>query len=941
MARLASIFEFGVCDSAPLASLGANRLPARGRSRAVHLLVLCGLLLASAILAGTGVILASLHDRVLADSERELRNLALVLAEQTDRAFQALEVVQTGLIERSQALGVSSSDDYRREMSGHDVHVMLKEKIDSMPHINAVGLIDAQGKLFNFSRYWPIPALDVSDRDYFKALKSDSQLTSFVSEPALSRGAGTWTIFIVRKFAGPNGEFLGLVVGAVELQYFENLFADIALGPDSAISLFRRDGMLLVRYPRRDAPGTSYAQGPLFKTVLPRGDRGLVRVSSPIDGIERIIAGHSLAHYPVVMTVATTTEAVFADWRIYTKYLIGAAALSILVIGGIVFVSVGRLKSYELLAEARAETAEAEGARAVAEAVVREREQAEEKLREQKLQLDTALNNMSQGLCMFDADNRLVVCNERFLEMYGISTELAKPGCHIRDILTQHFASGAFSGNAEEYIAGIEREIAEGKPVNKTIERADGRTIAVANRPLPGGGRVSTHEDISERKEAEARIDYLANHDVLTGLPNRAAFADRLARKIDRATKADKTFALLSVNIDRFNDINDVFGHRVGDAVLREVSNRLRSISERAYVARVGGDEFILISGSGPQPSTAEEVARDLLATVAEDIEVEGRQVRVTLSIGVAIFAADGAEVKTLMGNADAAMRRAKAEGPGAVRFFAPEMDESSRDRRLLQRDLQAAVNFDQFALHYQPQALISGRITGFEALVRWHHPSRGLVPPGVFIPAAEESGLIIPIGEWVLREACREAASWPHPLEIAINLSPAQFRHGDLPGLVHAVLLETGLAARRLELEITEGVLIGDISRTLSILRRLKALGVRIAMDDFGTGYSSLSNLQSFPFDKIKIDQSFISNLESNRQSQSIVRGVISLAQGLNLPVLAEGVETKEQLAFLAREGCSEVQGYLIGHPSPIEQYAELVGREPVAESKLMLRQS
>jgi predicted signal transduction protein with EAL and GGDEF domain len=309
-------------------------------------------------------------------------------------------------------------------------------------------------------------------------------------------------------------------------------------------------------------------------------------------------------------------------------------------------------------------------------------------------------------------------------------------------------------------------------------------------------------------------------------------------------------------------------------------------------------------------------------------VEIHGQRLRVGLSIGVAIFPADGTDATTLVGNADAALYRAKAEGRGTIRLFERDMDVRLRERRALQHDLHSATDQGGLSVHYQPQAKAGGEIVGFEALIRWLHPSRGWVSPNAFIPLAEESGLIVPMGEWVLREACREAASWPAPLQIAVNLSPVQFRHGDLPRLVHSVLLETGLAADRLELEVTESVLIGDFSRALSILRQLKSLGVRIAMDDFGTGYSSLSYLQSFPFDKMKIDQVFISNLERNPQSKAIVRGVIGLARGLNLPVLAEGVETKSQLAFLRREGCDEVQGYLTGRPLPIEQYAGMLGR-------------
>jgi diguanylate cyclase (GGDEF)-like protein/PAS domain S-box-containing protein len=435
-------------------------------------------------------------------------------------------------------------------------------------------------------------------------------------------------------------------------------------------------------------------------------------------------------------------------------------------------------------------------------------------------------------------------------------------------------------------------------------------------------------EDITERKEAESKIAYMASHDALTDLPNRTAFEKYLALTVESAGESHQRFAVLCMDLDRFKEVNDVFGHSVGDALLREVANRLRIGAEGTFLARLGGDEFMLIVGSDAQPETAEAVARRLVAAVAEELNVEGHQLRTRVSIGVAIFPNDGSDANTLLVNADAALYRAKAEGRGSVRFFEADMDRQLRERLALQQDLRSAISTDQMAVHYQPQARIDGEIIGFEALVRWKHPRYGFIPPARFIPIAEESGLIISIGHWILREACREAASWPRPLQIAINLSPAQFRHGDLPGVIHAILLETGLAAPRLELEITENVLIDDFPRALSILRRLKSLGVRIAMDDFGTGYSSLSYLQSFPFDKIKIDKSFISGVRENTQSSAIVRAVINLGRGLQLPVAAEGVETKDQLEFLSDEACDEIQGYFVGYPKPIYEYAEMVGR-------------
>jgi diguanylate cyclase (GGDEF)-like protein/PAS domain S-box-containing protein len=680
------------------------------------------------------------------------------------------------------------------------------------------------------------------------------------------------------------------------------------------------------------------------------------------------------------------------------------------------------------------------------------------KLDEQNLRLDSALNNMNQGLCMFDSEHRLVVWNHRYVDMYGIDPKRIWPGCTIRDLLDARIAAGTFPLDAGRYDADLRAALKEGKSFTMTVELPDGRVTAVVNQPSVHGGWVATHEDITERKHAERdlertrafldtvienvpspilvkaaprleyayvnraaeaylgisretmlgktvydvvppesaalidaddrkvlasgetiftdehtvitpgngtrittesrlavaasdgqpqyvivvvndlterkrdeqRIAHMAHHDTLTDLPNRVAFNECIAATIDLAAVESESFAVLAFDIDRFKAVNDVFGHQVGDALLHEIAQRLAAACEGAFLARTGGDEFVVISPTGPQPATGAALAARLQEALAPEIDIDGRALKVGLTIGVALYPQDGTDAAALVANANAALYRAKAEARGAVRFFDRAMDKQLRDRRALQQDLVTAVARDELTLHYQPQARIDGTITGFEALARWQHPRHGMVPPSTFIPLAEESGVIVPLGEWALRAACREAASWPNPLTIAINLSPVQFRTTDLPRLVHEVLLETGLKPERLELEITEGVLIGDFTRAVSILRRLKGLGVRIAMDDFGTGYSSLSYLQSFPFDKIKIDKAFIANATDSEQSATIVRAVIALGRGLGLPVIAEGVETEDQLRFLAEESCDEVQGYLVGRPKPIADYAETVGRVP-----------
>ncbi len=560
---------------------------------------------------------------------------------------------------------------------------------------------------------------------------------------------------------------------------------------------------------------------------------------------------------------------------------------------------------------------------AVRTKALREREG---ELKAQNLRFEAAVNNMSQALLMFDGDHRLVVCNDRYMRMYRLSRDAVQQGCSLRELLEHRKACGTFSGDIERYIVDLSETLSNGTTFAKLTELPDGRTIAVLNHPMTDGGFVATHDDVTERRQAEQRIAHMARHDGLTDLPNRLMFRERLAEALAGVDRGHK-LAVLYLDLDRFKGVNDTLGHPMGDELLKLVGGRLRHcVRDSDTVARVGGDEFAIIQNGIDQPLDTAVLARRVGEAVRAPYDLAGHVVVVDTSIGIALAPHDGVEPDELLKAADMALYGAKADGRGTYRFFEATMDLKMKARRELEIALRAALAAGQFDLHYQPLVNVdTRRITGCEALLRWHHPERGMISPAEFIPVAEEIGLIVPLGEWVLRKACIDAAAWPGDVKVAVNLSPIQVTNQNIVPVVISALAAAGLPAERLEIEITESVLMHNTAATMATLHKLRELGVNISMDDFGTGYSSLSYLRKFPFDKIKIDRSFISGLPDDAEAIAIVRAVAGLAASLDMTATAEGVETAEQLDMVRALGCVEMQGYLFSRPLPLAQIMPL----------------
>jgi len=536
-----------------------------------------------------------------------------------------------------------------------------------------------------------------------------------------------------------------------------------------------------------------------------------------------------------------------------------------------------------------------------------------QRLAAERRQLSIAVNNISQGLVLYDGSARVITCNQPYLEMFGLSPDVAKSGCTMQRLIAHRKETGSFEGDVDEFCNAIIQEVSLGKTTRQLTQTPGGRAIEIINRPLKEGGWVATIEDITERTRADEKIAHLAHYDALTDLPNRAMFRARLEQALG-AMRPGQQLAVLYIDIDEFKGVNDALGHPIGDELLKGVAGRLRGcLRDTDVAARLGGDEFAVIQTAITHLSETTRLVDEIHSAIREPFECMGHLITTDASIGIALAPADGMDLDGLLRNADLALYGAKADGRRTHRFFEAGMDERARARRKLELDLRQAIVDGGLAVHFQPIVnLESGQISCCEALLRWQHPERGMIPSTEFIPIAEETGLINQLGQWVLSTACTEAVNWPDHVRVAVNVSPVQFRSKTLALNVAATLAASGLAASRLELEITEAVLIRDDEAALEMLHQLRKVGVRVALDDFGTGYSSLSYLQRFPFDKIKIDRSFIKDLAGPGASSSIVQAVVNIAAASDMMTTAEGVETEQQRNLLFILGCNEMQGHL-----------------------------
>ncbi len=563
-------------------------------------------------------------------------------------------------------------------------------------------------------------------------------------------------------------------------------------------------------------------------------------------------------------------------------------------------------------------------------------------LAEQNFRFDTALANMSHGLCMFDSTHRLVVWNKRFCEIYKVAPEVLSPGITIRDLIELIAASGNYPDETVNHIvAEIEARMESGALTHSRRVLPDGRIIALSYQPVIGGGTVVIFEDVTEREQAQERARFLATHDDLTGLPNRSVFAEAVNDAVRAGHRYGHVFAVMFMDLDRFKNINDTLGHAAGDVLLIETGKRLKECVRKCdVVARIGGDEFVILLREVSDQSQVATVARKVLAAVVEPLTVHGHECRITASIGISMFPADALDEESLIKNADAAMYLAKEDGRNGFRFHFQDITTQSIERLTLEASLRGALERNELLLHYQPkQDLRRGAISGVEALLRWQHPDLGLLPPSRFIQLAEETGLIVPIGKWVIETACAQNMAWQRQglpaLRIAVNLSPRQFADPGLLGDIDAALDNSGMVAELLELEITESMVMQNVERAMRVLKAIKGLGVMLAIDDFGTGYSSMSLLKKFPIDVLKIDRSFVREISNNSEDQAIDDAIIALGRALDLSIVAEGVETAEQEAFLRAHHCDQIQGYLVSKPLPPEEFAAFMANHTLAALK------
>jgi diguanylate cyclase (GGDEF)-like protein len=876
---------------------------ARLVGRQASLFVAAGILIGF-VLAGVVALDVYLHNLLVEQGARSARNLSYNLSDQTDRSLQSVSSTVSKVIERLQSDGVNSVAALESAAGAKDIQAMLRDRFAEDRSLDGVFFVGADGKIGSLDRAPLANVADLHGQDHLDSLRDASADAVYVSTPFLSAASGTWQLSLSKRVSASDGAFLGLVNGVVELAPFDDILEKVALGKHASVSIFREDGSIVACFPQREiAFGADIADGDVYTRLIARNLDGMARQTSAVDRVDRLFAvAHSHA-FPVVAVVAVAMNDILAEWLLQVEALALGAAIIILAIA----VGTFRLAVYvERLADAQA------------------REAIQRQVAVQYKRFNNAMDNIVQGLAMYDRNASLIACNRRFAEIYGLPDALTGPGVKRAEI----FAYRGDRGFGKALSEPIEEP--DGSLLTVS-ELTDGRIIAQRKKKLADGGWVSTHEDVTVRHRAEEKVKELARSDALTGLLNRTEFKRRLEQCLAEAQRRIAKYAVLYLDLDHFKEVNDTLGHPFGDKLLQEVTARIKAVTrEGDTIARLGGDEFAIVQRVTYVPRDVTRLADRLIASIGKTYTIDGNDIEVSASIGISLAPDDSVDCDELIRNADMALYHAKTSR-GSYSFFKPAMDEQVQSRRKMDNDLRAALAEEQFELHFQPVvSVVDRQVKSFEALLRWKHPERGAVPPSEFIPAAEENGLIVPIGEWVLREACREAAKWPAHVKVAVNVSAVQLKSPGILRTIFEAIEAAEIEGSRLIVEVTESVMITDAELAISTLHAIRDMGSAIAMDDFGTGYSSLSYLRRFPFDKIKIDQSFVSELGQRDDSVAIVRAATGLAKALGMEAVAEGVETEEQFACVAIEGCSEAQGYLISRAMPASDVFAFLGVAP-----------
>jgi diguanylate cyclase (GGDEF)-like protein len=759
-------------------------------------------------------------------------------------------------------------------------------------------IIGPDGKIKSSTSEQTIAGIDLNDREHFQVQVNTTKDDLFISQPVALKTKGKMAIVLSRRLTNADGSFGGALSAAIDPENLQKFYDTLDLGAESTASLIGFDGVIRVRgggsVAFREKIGKQIANVGVMARYKNAPTGTYWNIGGNIDSVRRLVTYRVVDGYPLIALVGLAKSEIYKyseqNARIY--YTIAGALF--LVIG--IVVVLAAVRERKLVSMSRS-------------------------LRRTNELFETALASMPHGLCVYDKDQRLMAWNEPYWTLYGLTGEHARVGMTLREVFETRIRAGSVPFGLDEYMARSDKVIQLQHGAHFTEQIRDDRTVSLSYGIIPGGGWVSIHQDITAQKKAEAEITHLAHYDALTALANRVLFLRHINEATARCRANDAAFAVHILDLDRFKEVNDTLGHACGDLLLRIVAQRLLTVVRKEdIVARLGGDEFAILQPlDAARNDGASALAEKILDVFSDPFDLNEHRINVETSIGIAIAPDNGDEAEQLLKTADLALYKAKSEGRNTYRLFKTEMELEARGRHAMQIDLRHALANNEFELHYQP--IVDAKtqdVCGVEALVRWRHPLRGLVPPDKFIPLAEETGMIVPLGEWVLRKACFDAASWPDHITVAINLSSVQFRKNDLKKVVDAALEDSGLSPTRLELEVTETVLLQNNEENTGILHQFRAMGISIALDDFGTGYSSLSYLQTFPFDKIKIDRSFVANLTSRADCAAIVAAVTGLARSLDIKTTAEGVETEEQMMLLRAAGCGQMQGYLFGRPRP-----------------------